>query len=259
MTWQKSHTVQRQCVDCFTNVRINSNRCHSCANKAKWTKYGCTRLCVDCQKPLATDVLTRCISCDDSYRRKLSGSSDGLNDRPLWGGCHEWTGQMFGGRGARSPKYFDTVTKNKMTVRRVVWECLVGEIPEARFVRTTCGNYKCIWVGHLTLAVNMKGAPHLPGDRYPGWGGYVLVAQEKGRAKLEHVLTMEEALGRSLYPGENVHHINGVKDDNTLGNLELWATSQPSGQRVEDILAWAHEMIKRYETKTEREESVNAV
>lgn len=57
---------------------------------------------------------------------------------------------------------------------------------------------------------------------------------------------MEQSLGRSLLPGENVHHKNGDKRDNRLENLELWVKFQPNGQRVEDLLAWAHEVIARY-------------
>jgi len=29
-------------------------------------------------------------------------------------------------------------------------------------------------------------------------------------------------------------------------NLELWSTSQPSGQKVQDKLAWAREIIALY-------------
>lgn len=64
--------------------------------------------------------------------------------------------------------------------------------------------------------------------------------------ELQHRRFMEDHLGRALLPNENVHHINGDRSDNRLENLELWSTSQPSGQRVEDKVAWAVETLALY-------------
>lgn len=68
----------------------------------------------------------------------------------------------------------------------------------------------------------------------------------KNIAFLQHRIVMSESLGRALYEHENVHHINGDRSDNRLENLELWSTSQPPGQRVEDKVKWALEILSLY-------------
>lgn len=67
------------------------------------------------------------------------------------------------------------------------------------------------------------------------------------RVLLEHRFILEEEVGRPLTKDEHVHHVNGCRSDNRRENLELWSTSHPSGQRVEDLVTWAREFILKYE------------
>ena len=65
-------------------------------------------------------------------------------------------------------------------------------------------------------------------------------------AVYEHTKVMSEILGRPLRQGESVHHVNGVRDDNRPENLELWVVHQPKGQRVEDLVVWARQVLEEY-------------
>lgn len=96
--------------------------------------------------------------------------------------------------------------------------------------------------------LSLKGTPQ----------GYVQVwAPDHPRAMgagyvFQHRYVMEQHLGRYLVEGESVHHLNGDRSDNRLENLELWSRVQPSGQRVEDKIAFARMILGLYGDDDER-------
>jgi hypothetical protein len=81
-------------------------------------------------------------------------------------------------------------------------------------------SYSCVNEGKRgTFKPLEERQPYLRSD------GYIMVPIVSGRMKnnyqLQHRVLMERHLGRRLLPTEHVHHINGVKTDNRLDNLEI--------------------------------------
>jgi hypothetical protein len=63
---------------------------------------------------------------------------------------------------------------------------------------------------------------------------------------------MSQYLGRPLKANENVHHIDGNKQNNALENLELWITAQPKGQRPQDLVEYAKKILRTYAKDSDR-------
>lgn len=77
--------------------------------------------------------------------------------------------------------------------------------------------------------------------------GYVRVkvSPGKGRWKKEHVLVLEQVLGRELRPGEHVHHINGIRDDNRIENLYLCRDARHHARVEATYRALLPELMRR--------------
>jgi hypothetical protein len=97
-----------------------------------------------------------------------------------------------------------------------------------------------------------KGSIHHSGYRYISMG-------KRGSVRAEHRVVMEQVLGRPLLSVETVHHLNGDRADNRPENLELWSSRHAKGQKVEDLVAFAKEILALYgDAKSDIQPTVEA-
>ena len=131
-------------------------------------------------------------------------------------------------------------------------ECSIEGCQKPRRARGWCSMHHWRWQNNGDPLIKSLKEPK---KRFVGRNGYAQVlkpdhpnSQATGYVA-EHRYVMAEYLGRPLRADEQVHHVNGIKDDNRLGNLELWTTFHPYGQRPADLVAFAREVLARYESE----------
>lgn len=145
------------------------------------------------------------------------------------------------------------MTKSRgIRVRRGTRFAFVEENQGRHFCQCGCGEPIQIVPRHFNLGIPRFVLGHNPRSHYKGRirhsRGYIIVhrpnhpfADRRHRKVLEHRIVVEEHLratdpgnpnlievGGELYlcPGVDVHHVNGVKDDNRIENLKVLTTAE---------------------------------
>lgn len=147
------------------------------------------------------------------------------------------------------------VSEIHSTGNKVVWKCKCDcgnevNVPTSRLKN---GNTKSCGCLGRSMRQYHKGERSWAwkGGRHQDPKGYVRIympehPNAKGNYVLEHVLVMSELLGRPLKLNESVHHKNGIRNDNSPENLELWAKAHPPGQRISDLVEFSKKILMEY-------------
>lgn len=140
----------------------------------------------------------------------------------------------------------------RKAARGELGKCKAGGCEKRAIAWHFCANH----YRRLKAYGSETGGKYVQDGRTKDWfldgGGYVMKFDKSNPNAgangfvYQHREVMASMIGRVLMPNESVHHKNGNRSDNRPENLELWVKSQPAGQRVEDLLKWATEIVNTY-------------
>ena len=116
----------------------------------------------------------------------------------------------------------------KLKVRKLSQET------KKKISKSNKGKYKnpSIYGGHKKKRRDGYISVYMPDHPYATKDGYVM----------EHILVMENYIGRYITRDEVVHHINKIRDDNRIENLKLMTFKEHAGMNLKE--RWAERKEK---------------
>ncbi len=109
------------------------------------------------------------------------------------------------------------VNRSRSEVRRGVNQGPFSDEARERMSKAHIGNKHSKETRRkISLAQRGEKHPNWKGGKTKDGQGYVQISAGPDKGKKEHRLLAEEFLGRELDLAENIHHVNGVRDDNTF-------------------------------------------